>query len=320
MGFLGDLLGEIFIGDGTVSSDNQRTTFAGQRMRRDSHALRDLYKHTYFDFGLKPLRGLKENELVPMKVSAWGANLLSFEIHGNILTPARFLGRGWGSPFHTIEREVAIHKGRVWAFDITRLHEGILTGDAIYQGDEAHVRSEEYLKILQAVGAAGIVHQTVPAIELGFGEIWSKYKVPDRIFVGLRAPYPLDDHHLQHLIKLILHAYNVPGAPPVTADYTKNISEGTVTLVMRETNVQPEPQTYREPQVFTQPQSSAQQAPESEPKPSKVDPSDGFPYDFYRGLGLINDDNTVTVPSILGPVKVDMTNEKVKLWLLSYQP
>lgn len=322
MGFLNDLLGELLdVGESPTSSGNQRPPFNGQRMRKDNAALRDLYEHTYFDFGLNPLRNLKENEIVPMKVSAWGAKLLSFEIHGNIHNPARFLGRGWGSPFHTIEREVGIYKGRVWAFDTTRLHEGILVGNAIYQGDETHVRSEEYLKILQAVGFGGILHQTVPVVELEFGEIWSKYRVPDRISVAVRAPYPLDDHHLQYLVKVILHAYNVPGAPPVTADYAMNGSEGSVTLVMRETNVQPVPQTYREPQSFPQPPEPTQQ---HEPQPSsqanQADPDDGFPYDFYRGLGLINDDNTVTVPSMLGPVNVDMTNELVKQFLLEYKP
>lgn len=303
MGFLNDLLGELLDVGETESFGNQRRNFSPQRMRSDSHALRDLYQHTYYDFGLKPPRNLKANEFVPMNVSSWGANLLGFEIHGNISHPAKFLGRGWGSPFNTIEREVGIRKGRVWAFDITRLNEGILAGDAVYQGDQAHVRSEEYLKILQALSSVGITHQTVPAIELEFAEIWSKFGMPDRISVALRAPYPLDDHHLQQVVKLILHAYNVPGAPPVTADYSKDISAGTVTLVMRETSAQ----------------SKRTQEPEPQPS-SQADPDDGFPYDFYRGLGLINADNTVTVPSMLGPVNADMRDPLVKQFLLEYKP
>jgi hypothetical protein len=300
LGFLGDLIGGLIEG--------VEAPF-GQRLKKDDHTLRDLYKHTYFDFGLNSLMNLKDNEIVPMRTKTRAGMLDEFEIRGKILTPARFLSRGWGSPFHTINREIETLNGRVWAFDITRLNESILVGNAVHKDDEVYVRSEEYLKILQAVGGAvtGGLH-SVPAIQLDFGEIWSRYGIPDRIFVSLQSTYPLSDHQLQQVVNLILHTYN-RGSLPVTADYAKNITDETVTLVMRETKAQPQQEAPSETQQKSEPATTA---------PSS--PSDGFPYDFYRGLGLIDAENMVEVPSILGPMKIHMTEEWAKNHLLAYKP
>ena len=314
MGFLGDLLGQVLGDASTASSSNvpRRDSFNGQRYTTGNLTLRNLYEKIYFDFGLTPPRNLKDGQTVPVSVWNFGNKVTSFEIHGNILSPASFLERGWGSPFHRIDREIPIPSGRVWAFDTTRLHEGILTGSISYPSNEDYARSEEYLKILRTVGIApvGVLH-TVPEIQLDFGNIWSQYGIPDRIFISLNAAYPLSEGQLRRVNELILHTYNRSDSPPVTADYTMNITDGTVTLTMRETNV---PQ-----QQSPEPEMPQQQAAQHQSAPAS-DPDDGFPYDFYRGLGLINADNTVTVPSMLGPVNADMRDPLVKRFLLEYKP
>lgn len=314
MGFLGDLLGQVLGDASTASSSNvpRRDSFNGQRYTTGNLTLRNLYEKIYFDFGLTPPRNLKDGQTVPVSVWNFGNKVTSFEIHGNILSPASFLERGWGSPFHRIDREIPIPSGRVWAFDTTRLHEGILTGSISYPSNEDYARSEEYLKILRTVGIApvGVLH-TVPEVQLDFGYIWSQYGIPDRIFISLNSAYPLSEGQLRRVNELILHTYNRSDAPPVTADYTMNITDGTVTLTVRETNV-PQKQSP-EPEMPQQQAAQHQSAPAS-------DPDDGFPYDFYRGLGLINADNTVTVPSMLGPVNADMRDPLVKRFLLEYKP
>lgn len=303
MGFLGDLLGE-FLGDAsTASSANvpRRDSFNGQRYTTGAVALRNLYEKTYFDFGLTPPRNLKDGQTVPMSVWSFGSKVTSFEIHGNILSPANFLDRGWSSPFHRIDREIPIPAGRVWAFDTTRLHESILTGSISYPSNEDYARSEEYLKILRTVGIApvGVLH-TVPEVQLDFGDIWSQYRIPDRIFISLNSSYPLSEGQLRRVNELILHTYNRSDAPPVTADYSMDVTAGSITLTMRETNAQPRQQ--------------------AQPTAPKSEPADGFPYDFYRGLGLIDEDDMVNVPSILGDITVPMTNFLAKEHLMNYKP
>lgn len=316
MGFLGDILSEIMAGDGNSSF--------GQRMGSRDTAFQELYRHTYFDFGLTPPRNVRENQVVPMAVSTWGTKLTHFEIRGNILSPHTFLSNSWQSPFHTIAREInLIVKGRVWAFDTSRLHEGILSGSAVHPGDVAHVQSEEYLKVLRAVGLAPIGHlRSVPYVELSFGEIWQQYGIPDRIFIAIPAAAPLSENQLQKVIQLILHSYNRSDAPPVTADYSKNVIDGTVTLTMRETITQPP----APPQPTTSPRQAAPPTPprqQTQPPAPPQDPADGFPYDFYRGLGLIDTDNKVWVPSSVGDwlrIPYDMWEPQAKAWLLSYKP
>lgn len=303
LGFLGDLISDILDGDSAPF---------GQRIRSDNTALRDLYDTTYFDFGLTPARNLKENQFVPMKTSDYRGKNVGFEIHGNIMSPNKFFSRGWGNPFHSIEQNFPPAKGRVWAFDITRLNESILIGNAVYPGDAAHVRSEEFLKILRIVGTATVgLLDEIPKIEIDFNETWNKYGIPDRIHVSMKHYRPFSDRDLQHVINLILHAYNHSDAPPVTAHYSMNTLDGTITLQNRE--------TATEPEVKTRP--TQEQATGSHPAPTDQGmPNDGFPYEFYRGLGLIDSEGMVEVPSFLGSVRIHMTQDEAKNHLLAYKP
>jgi hypothetical protein len=68
-------------------------------------------------------------------------------------------------------------------------------------------------------------------------------------------------------------------------------------------------------------------APQYEPQQSAPAPQqeqgDSFPYEFYRGLGLIDDEDKVLVTSFFGPefpVRMDMRSEAAKEHLLSYKP
>lgn len=294
MGFWGDVINDFLDGDGTF----------GQKLRKDNPALTNLYRTVYFDFGLTPLRNLKEGSEVPITVqSGFGNQIFGFEIHGNIHTPGNFMTSSWGSVFHTIARDIPLDKGRVWAYDIRRLDESILIGSAVYPGDEAYRKSEEYLKILRLVsGATTPSLSRVPAIELEFGRFWMQFGLPDRISVSLDSVYPLSDNHLKNVINLILHNYNRNDALPVVADYTWDPTEGTLELVMKD---KPEPTVT---------------PPAAAPEPETKHPEDGFPYGFYRDLGLIDDEDMVTVPSMLGPVRVSMRNPLTKEYLLSYKP
>lgn len=290
VGFFGDVLNGILEGDGSF----------GQRIRSDNAALTDLYKTTYFDFGLNPLRNLKENQFVPMTVVTAGNKILGFEIHGNIHSPINFLSSGWGSFFHTIAREMPLTKGRVWAYDIRRLDESILIGSAVFPGDEAYRRSEEYLKILRIIGSPIIPPLSrVPAISLSFGHLWQQFGVPDRISVSLASVHPFSDAHMKSVINLIVHNYRQSAPPSVVADYTWNPLDGTLELVMRD-----------EPAV----------APTATPEPQTTKPEDNFPYDFYRGLGLIDGEDMVEVPSMLGSIRVPMVDPWAKEHLLAYNP
>lgn len=311
MGFLGDLINDILDGDGSAPF--------GQRIRSDNHALRDLYELTYFDFGLMPTYKLKENQLVPMTVgTTWGNKIFQFEIRGNIGYPAKFLATGWGSPFNKINRELPLTKNQVWAYDISRLSEGILVGSAASPDDEAYAQSEEYLKILRIIG--GVITPilaNVPNIQMTFDTIWNQFRIPDSISIAMRTESPLREGHLQDITTRILHAYNRRDTAPVSADYTMNTLDGILNITMRDSRVQrsnldtPQGAADFLDNLNNFVESHTQSAPVAE---------DEFPYEFYRGLGLIDDEGMVLVPSLLGPMRVPMTTDEAKEHLMNYKP
>lgn len=164
----------------------------------------------------------------------------------------------------------------------------------------------------------------VPSIQLTFDTVWNKFRVPDSISIAMSTLSPLSDHHLQQVVNRVLHAYNRSDGPPVTADYSINTIDGTIALVMRETSSVP-PQAPAASQQLNDSEGLADfitnlNAFVENPEKFAGPADDVFPYEFYRGLGLIDDEDMVLVPSMLGPMRVHMTSDSAKETLLAYQP
>lgn len=285
----------------------------GHKIRSDDKALSDLYRHIYFDFGLVPFHNLHVGSRVPVTTTcSFGGKVTGFEIRGNIHSPHKFMGNGWGNIFHTLAREFPPAKDRVWAYDIRQLDESILIGSVCHPGSEVHKKSEEYLKVLRLVGAAGIpVLSRVPAISLEFGEVWTELGIPDRISVSLESMYPFRDDHMKNVINLIMHNYGRNCPPRIVADYAWNPVDGTLEIVMQDKTLE----LIMQAMSMTEPVAAPEQT-----QPANQEPEDGFPYDFYRGLGLIDDEDTVRIPTILGPMRIPMATDDAKEYLLSYKP
>ncbi|MDP9998400.1 hypothetical protein J2W15_001899 [Pseudarthrobacter sulfonivorans] len=317
------------------SSGSGTETFGMRIVDRDSNLAR-LYQTVYFHFGLTPPRYLAQKARVPITISdGWNGGVIMFEIHGRILSPTGFLSNGWDNPFNRIARETPAGKGRVWAYDITQLHQGVLKGDSVFPGDEAHRRSEEYLKTLYILG--GGVRKSlssVPSIDLEFGHTWSRFGIPDKVSFELSSMYPFTDDDLLRLVQLIIHNQVGAGAP-VKSSYSGNPAKGTLTITtedvtVTQSDIPPQPENPRAPApradddgIRTMEGLAAfmedlKQAGNPAQKPGPSD--DGFPYDFYRGLGLIDNEEMVALPSILGPIRVHMSSPDAKQFLLKYQP
>lgn len=281
----------------------------GRRYRQSDSNLVQFYGKVYFDFGLTPPRHLKENMSVPVVVNTGFDNKpYAFEVRGNVLNPRNFMTNGYGNVFHTISREMLISRNRVWAFDITRLDEGILAGTSAFDSDAAYSQSEEYLKILRLIGGGTYKPLSkVPAISLEFGRTWERFAIPDRISFALDSMYPFADDDLLRLVNLITHSYRNQNAP-VSYSYSGNPATGIMEITTQEI-VQPPVVPQYEPQ-------------QSAPAPQQ-EQGDSFPYEFYRGLGLIDDEDMVLVPDFFGPdfpIRTDMKSEQAKAFLLAYKP
>ncbi|MDR6417469.1 hypothetical protein [Pseudarthrobacter sulfonivorans] len=320
----------LFNGSGTAPE-----TFGMRIVDRDSNLAR-FYQTVYFHFGLTPPSHLAQKVRVPITVSdGWNGGVIRFEIHGRILSPIGFLSNGWDNPFNRIERETPAGKGRVWAYDITQLHQGVLRGDSVFPGDEAHRRSEEYLKTLYILGG-GVMKSlsSVPSIDLEFGHTWSRFGIPDKVSFQLSSMYPFNDDDLLRLVQLITHNQAGAGAP-VKTSYSGNLAKGTMTITNEDvtetqSDIPPQPENPRPsaPQAkdydirtkdgLFEFMENLKQAGNPAQQPGPTD--DGFPYDFYRGLGLIDNEEMVALPSILGPIRVHMSSPDAKQFLLKYQP
>lgn len=334
-------MGEIFNaaksfdkGMNSLINSSGTETFGMRIVDRDSNLAR-LYQTVYFHFGLTPPSHLAQRAKVPIILNeGWAGAVSKFEIHGHILSPLGFLSNGWDNPFNRIARETPAGKGRVWAYDITRLHQSILVGDSVYPGDEAHLRSEEYLKTLFILGA-GVNKplSSVPSIYLEFGRTWSRFGIPDKVSFSLNSMYPFNDDDLLRLVQLITHNQAGAGAP-VKKSYSGNPATGDMTITTVDASEQPNIPLQPENPPATASQlkdynvrtmeglfefmEDLKNAGNPAQRPGPTD--DGFPYDFYRGLGLIDNEEMVAVPSILGPIRVHMSSPEAKQFLLKYQP
>lgn len=303
MGFLDNILGE-FLGVNNTGGGNVERQWGGQRLNATDLPFKKFYEKVYYDFGLTPPRHLNDGAFVPIRVVTLFGKITQFEIRGNITAPERFLSGSYGGVFQQVARDMPTNRNMVWAFDITRLHEGILTGDTTFASNADYAQSEECLTVLRLVGA-GVSKplSKVPAINLEFGDIWARFGVPDRISVAVESMYPFSDADLQRIINIILHNYR-NSASPLEANYSWDDMAGTFEITMKEKEPVPMP-------------------PQSAPTPAAQSPADSFPYEFYRGLGLIDDDNMVVMPSIFGadfPMAVPMENALAKEFLLAYKP
>lgn len=269
----------------------------GIAYRKNNSLLVRFYEAIYFDFGLPPSRHLNDGAKVPLRITTSGFNddkLRAFEVHGTKLHLDSFLTDNWGNVFNTISRSIPVKRDEVWAFDISRLHEGILKGETTYANTEAYARSSTNLFFLTLINAAATKPlANVPAIRAEFGDIWNRFGIPDRLNITLTSIYPLNDSDYQRVIDFILHHYKNK-QQPVTASYSWNPMSGMIELMVRENVLEPTPEQQQQ--------------------------GDGFPYDFYRGLGLIDDEDMVTIDTFLGPMRVHMTTNGAKEHLLNYKP
>jgi hypothetical protein len=146
-------------------------------------------------------------------------------------------------------------------------------------------------------GGIGKALERVPAVGLQFRETWTKFGIPDCINIHLQSMYPFTNDDFLYLINLIVHNYRNNNSAPVKYSYEADPATGYLTIRVEE--------------VIAEVPAFDETIPE---------PGDAFPYDFYRGLGLIDEEGMVTIPSILGPVRIPMTREGAKEYLLSYKP
>ena len=216
----------------------------GMPYHKSKEALVSLYAEVYSAFGLKAPERLTNFEHIPFRVSAdFFGNLFSFEIHGKQLDAAQFT-HGEASVFHRVASALPLGRHRAWAYDISRLHEGILVGQAVNSRSPYFVQSEEQIKLLHLVGTdMNLRFLAVPQIEVTFGSVWESHGVPDRVKVTVESETPLVDGILHSALDVIsLHYAPITGTS-LAHSGRWNVTQGWLELEVRDAgpSIQPLP-------------------------------------------------------------------------------
>jgi len=268
------------------------------------------YNTVHFPFGLPNRSGPNFKYPIYMKIRS--GTIQSFEITGQQLSVSMFLGRSWSNVFNRIQREIPVRPGYAFAFNISELHRGKLSG---YQEpvDSYELRlSNERLEILNIIGSTMVGMQTSPPlVYIEQGEVFHHYGIPDRIYAQFFTMGPMQDYDIRSLTRAVYHRYNVLAHEAgldisCTFDKATAIFDFKVSLKQVPVPVQPAHQP-----------SPAQPAHQPESQPStEADPDDSFPYDYYESIGLIDSEGMVLVNTILGPVRTAARSEYGRIHLL----
>lgn len=263
-----------------------------------------LYRTIHFPFGLPsshrmPTQGTKEVEL------GWDyKTLYRFYITGNKLAVPYFTRHEWSNVFNSIEREIATPRGRVYAYNFSQLHLGKLAGQLVPVGSDEHLISDEYRAVLSIIGHTIPKHLlSVPQVYMNFQYTWESHRLPDSIVIKMEAMNPFTEHEMENLLRTLAHRYRIAERKDVNGSARWNTSQGhfEMELVAQPVNVPPRPAG----------------APQSAQNPPNAPE---FPYDFYRGLGLIDDEGMVEIPTILGIVRLHAETPMAQEHLLTYKP
>lgn len=299
--------------------------------KENGEAHRRFYSSLYFHFGLTPPQRMVHRMKSRLTIEG------GFEVHGNPPSPHGFTSNGWDNVFNRVARDHAPTGGGRWAFNISRLDEGVLKGMVVGAGGRRHRESEAHLKVLYVLGATVCSTSQlsgVPQVRLEFGPVWEAYGVPDQIRFRVASMLPLSERELKRACEVIAYNHSQAGDALAFA-YEGDVRAGIMTITVRETAPippapAPAPPTFPqrpEPRPRSQKRPQPPEAPTRPPEPAvsqttsaPIPQDDGFPYEFYRGIGLIDDEDMVLVPTILGSVRVHMTNEEARKALLNYRP
>lgn len=268
-------------------------------------AKKHFYDTVHFPFGL-PNRVIKSGQKfkypITMKVSS--GTIQSFEIAGQRLAMSMFLSEGWTNIFTRIKREIPVRPGYAFAFDISRLHEGILAGEQEPAGSEIVRLSDERIEILNLIGTSTLAqHAAPPLVYVEMGHTWNNYQIPDRVYAQFHTMDRVHPNGVKAFTSYLYHRYNIL-AKSEGLDIRCNFDDSSA--IFDFTAVQAVP-TVEVPPMPTQPPSNAAQSNADE---------DTFPYDYYHSIGLIDDEGMVLVDSILGPVRTPARSEHGRVHLL----
>lgn len=289
---------------------DEKVTGALYSLMHHSFGLPSFYTLSRGKSGVHPAVILRDSAI---KTRMSGDYVQSFTISGPRLIPQFFLDSNSFNVFNKIDRDIAVPQGKRYVYDVSQIQDGRLSGYLAYEGSKELQESDERRWLMHRIGVN--FHQewaNIPLVYVELGDIYGQSGIPDRIYLQLPTFHEANKRYRDAMIRDIAIQYGVTQQSLVNVSIQEDASTSSMNFVS----------SFIEPGYFQNQQAAeqaAQQIPEQHPvaqeQETPVEPQ--FPFEYYRSIGLIDDEGMVTMDTILGPMRFPANSEEGMKILLS---
>lgn len=282
-----------------------------------------LYSLLAYSLGLPSSHALtfgvaKKSEKQPLPISTvWYGNYVSsFRITGKAIIPQFIMNDDNQNIFNKIDRNIAVPNGKRYAFDFSGIQEGKISADLVHENSAKLKLSDECRKLLNIIYQSGYPEwNAIPLVYAEHGAIYVGTGIPDRIYLQLPTKHEASAEYRNTIIQNIAYSYSMTNYDHIAVEIQQDRASSSMNF--QAYVKQPEPHGEHQavyPENFNvnntnYEQSQTQEAPSADPQ---------FPFDYYRSIGLIDDDGMVTVQTFIGPLRVPANSESGMEYLLKF--
>lgn len=258
--------------------------------KKDDRVSDFLYSLLNYSFGLPgryalshgQVEGRERKHTTNFSVTWSGEYINSFSIAGRSLIVQFFMLNDSSNLFNRVDRDIVVPNGKRYAYDFSRIQDGVLSAKLEYEGSTNLIVSDEIRALLNMIWHNGYAHwENIPLAYIEAGPIYVNTGIPDRIYMQLPASGELSEAWRNGMIGQIANRYNVANYPGINV------------LI------------YQDKDTSTMNFQASVKPPEQE-----------FPFGYYHSLGLIDDNGMVAMETFLGVVAAPANSEEGKKYLI----
>lgn len=287
---------------------------------KDERLERYFYSILSYSLGLPNIMALEHGssqragaQRLPLKTTWVGNNINSFSITGNKLIPQFLMKDDTSNVYFQIDRDISVPRNHRYAFDFSQIQEGTLSGKLVPEGHPKLMLSDECRKLLNIIYHSGAQQWTaIPLPYAEHGAIYAGTGIPDRIYLQLPTAREATPAYRNNIMQNISNVYRIGDYDHIAVQVQQDRATSSMNFqaYFKQPELDPQPVFHDEVSPH-----SENIAPQTQEIPS-VDPQ--FPFDYYRSIGLIDDDGMVTVQTFIGPLRVPANSESGMEYLLKF--
>lgn len=277
---------------------DEKVTGALYSLLHHSFGLPSFYTLSRGRSGVHPSVILKGSAL---KTQISGDYAQRFTITGQRLIPQFFLQSDSYNIFNKIDRDIAVPRGKRYVYDISEIQDGKLSAYLAYEGSKELQESDERRWLMHRIGVNFYQEwKNVPLSYVELGDIYSQSGIPDRIYLQFPSFHEARKESRDAIIRDIAIQYGITQQSLITVSIQQDAPSSSMNLVS----------SFADSGQFNGAMSEPVQEPIAPAQPQ-------FPFEYYRSIGLIDDEGMVIMDTILGPMRYPANSEEGMKILLS---